>query len=495
VDLEQQQQQQQQQQVQTRQLLSFKMSTSTAEAMRAERHELGVEHWAWWAHVGDHVYVTPAAGNLSQRVGDYYAAMGSESALSDDMRKSRVGGDGRWHIFHLPQGPSALVFNRRGDRRSAFSRLVQLRAGDVMPAAFPHYGPAVCTGSVDSRLDQKEKWAAESITSDTYLAILKKIVNLKDDSGVITRSWSNPSGSKNALAFLQKEFSSMGLKNCLQKFSAHGRYQSNVVAVIPGTGAESLTLGAHYDSRPFSGAAPGAEDNGSGLAALLSVAKAYASQGIRPVKTLYFVGFAGEEPGLLGSDFFAEQLKANVPLPKECGAGVPTSNFLQKHKPGARRPHEAEVEDNDGELSFLQLDEAQLDGRSSAAYPSRKQRFVHQAIALDEVGWVTSKYDKHTINLESYDWTPVIMDQLACSSRRHNGDSLEVVHSSNPFGSDHMSFLEREMAAVLVINGDDEAYPNYHQSTDTIDNVNPEYAAKISRMVLGATMRIAGKAA
>jgi len=284
----------------------------------------------------------------------------------------------------------------------------------------------------------------------------------------------------------------MGLKNCLQKFSAHGRPQSNVVAVIPGTGSQTLTLGAHYDSRPFSGTSPGAEDNGSGLAALLSVARAYASQGIRPEKTVYFVGFAGEEPGLLGSDFFAEQLKAGVSLPKECGghgSAPPSTNFLQRHESErreseARSSHEAEADDDDAELSFLQLDG-----------PSRKMRFTHQAIALDEVGWVTHKFDKQTVNLESYDWTPNLMDQLACSSRRNNGDNLEVVHSSNPFGSDHMSFLEREMAAVLVINGDDEAYPNYHQSTDTIDNVNPEYAAKISRMVLGATMRIAGKAA
>jgi len=445
----------QQQQQQLRQLLSFKVSTSSAEAQRAERHELGVEHWAWWAHVGDHVYVAPAAGNLSKRVGDYYAAMGSESALSDSMRKRRVGGAGRWHIFHLPEGPATLQFNRRGDRRSAFSSLVQLRAGDVFPATFPKYDPSECEGSTDLRYDEMERSAVESISADSYLELLQRIVNIKDDLGFTTRSYADLGASHAAQAFVVKEFESMGLKSCLQKFTYQGNYpMANVIAVIPGTGEGTLTVGAHYDSRPFKGTAPGAEDNGSGLAAMLSVARAFAKAGVKPKRTIYFVGFAGEEPGLVGSDVFARELKAGNPLPAECGAAGASSSFLQTPR-------------------------------------KWKEDSGHEAIALDEVGWLTPKYDKATVNLESYDWTPSVMDQLACASRRHNGDGLEVVHSNNPFGSDHMSFLERGMKAVLVINGDDEAYPNYHMSSDTIDNVNPEYAARITKMVMGAVMRMA----
>jgi len=37
-----------------------------------------------------------------------------------------------------------------------------------------------------------------------------------------------------------------------------------------------VTLGGHYDSRPFEGLAPGAVDNGSGAAAVLTIAKALA---------------------------------------------------------------------------------------------------------------------------------------------------------------------------------------------------------------------------
>merc|ERR1719356_1015870 len=146
----------------------------------------------WWAHVGDHVYITPSGSDfLSQHVGDYYVAMGSESALTDAMRQRRVGGHGRWHIFHLPEGPGTLQFNRRGDRRSAFSALLQLRAGDVFPSTFPKYDPPECQGSEDSRLDEMERSAVESISASSYLEQLQKIVNIKDDLGDITRSYAN----------------------------------------------------------------------------------------------------------------------------------------------------------------------------------------------------------------------------------------------------------------------------------------------------------------
>jgi Zn-dependent M28 family amino/carboxypeptidase len=305
------------------------------------------------------------------------------------------------------------------------------------------------------RYDEMERSAVESISANSFLEELQKIVNIKDDLGMTTRSYANLGASHAAQAFVQGEFESMGLKSCLQKFTWQGSSpMANVIAVIPGTGEGTLTVGAHYDSRPFKGKAPGAEDNGSGLAAMLSVARAFAKQGVKPKRTIYFVGFAGEEPGLVGSDVFARELKAGNALPKECSAPGASGSFLHtEHK--------------------------------------KKGDSGHEAIALDEVGWLTPKYDKATVNLESYDWTPSVMDQLACASRRHNGDGLEVVHSNNPFGSDHMSFLERGMKAVLVINGDDEAYPNYHMSTDTIDNVNTEYAAKVTKMVMGAVMRLA----
>lgn len=67
----------------------------------------------------------------------------------------------------------------------------------------------------------------------------------------------------------------------------------------------ALVLGAHYDTVPFS---PGADDNASGVAALLELADVFASVSVG--STLEFVFFAGEEMGLLGSRAYAAEADA-----------------------------------------------------------------------------------------------------------------------------------------------------------------------------------------
>ncbi|MCC7366969.1 MAG: M20/M25/M40 family metallo-hydrolase [Chloroflexi bacterium] len=77
---------------------------------------------------------------------------------------------------------------------------------------------------------------------------------------------------------------------------------ANVVATRPG-GPRTLVVGAHIDSVS---AGPGANDNGSGTAVMLELARVMAS---RPTPfTLKFVGFDAEEIGLVGSNYYVSQL-------------------------------------------------------------------------------------------------------------------------------------------------------------------------------------------
>jgi len=77
---------------------------------------------------------------------------------------------------------------------------------------------------------------------------------------------------------------------------------ANVVATRPG-GPHTVVIGGHFDSVP---AGPGANDNGSGTAVTLELARVLAQQ---PTPfTLKFVAFDGEEIGLLGSAHFVSQL-------------------------------------------------------------------------------------------------------------------------------------------------------------------------------------------
>jgi len=86
-------------------------------------------------------------------------------------------------------------------------------------------------------------------------------------------------------------------------------HAANVVGVLPGTdparAAEAIVLGAHYDhlGRADGAVYPGADDNASGTAVVLGLARAVATAGGMP-RTLIFVLFSGEEMGLIGSTHY-----------------------------------------------------------------------------------------------------------------------------------------------------------------------------------------------
>ncbi len=85
--------------------------------------------------------------------------------------------------------------------------------------------------------------------------------------------------------------------------------QQNIIATLQGTGAHPgvIVIAAHYDSRsidPLNGSsyAPGANDNGSGVAALLEAARVLSSREWN--QTIMFIAFAAEEQNRLGSTHF-----------------------------------------------------------------------------------------------------------------------------------------------------------------------------------------------
>ncbi len=82
--------------------------------------------------------------------------------------------------------------------------------------------------------------------------------------------------------------------------------ERNIVAEIPGTGNDVVIVGAHFDSWDW---AQGANDNGSGVAAVLEAARILQSMNIKPRATIRFVFFSGEEQGCLGSRAYLDAHK------------------------------------------------------------------------------------------------------------------------------------------------------------------------------------------
>jgi alkaline phosphatase isozyme conversion protein len=114
-------------------------------------------------------------------------------------------------------------------------------------------------------------------------------------------------GEKNAAQYIVSAFKAIGYSPDTQAFTGTTGSQSissaNIVAVKTGTSSQQIIVGAHYDSTQ---AGPGADDNASGVAVMLEVAKLV--QGTTTPYTIRFVAFGAEESGLLGSSAYLNQM-------------------------------------------------------------------------------------------------------------------------------------------------------------------------------------------
>ena len=88
---------------------------------------------------------------------------------------------------------------------------------------------------------------------------------------------------------------------------------NNVLGLFQGSDPsltqETVIIGAHRDhfGRQAGLVFPGADDNASGTAVMLEVARLFAESGLTPKRSLLFVSFSGEEQGLLGSRLYVDQ--------------------------------------------------------------------------------------------------------------------------------------------------------------------------------------------
>jgi hypothetical protein len=132
-------------------------------------------------------------------------------------------------------------------------------------------------------------------------------------------------GSRFTLQHLQSIIDSSKKPFSLQtsnliEYEVHTKYQkekevNNVIGILEGTNPalkdSFIILGAHLDhvgSQAGEIYFPGANDNASGCAALLGIAKAFSLSKEKPGYSIAFVFFAGEEQGLNGSKYFVSHL-------------------------------------------------------------------------------------------------------------------------------------------------------------------------------------------
>lgn len=151
-------------------------------------------------------------------------------------------------------------------------------------------------------------------------------------------------GNNDAATYIKKYFTKYGLKpfrnNYYQPFSIFVKEginkmksdsvsTQNVLGYIEGSDVnlknEFIVIGAHYDHWGWGGKGSGskkkdtlaihngADDNASGVAALLCILQEVAKSKVKPKRSIIFITFSGEEEGLSGSKYFVTHL----PIKKE----------------------------------------------------------------------------------------------------------------------------------------------------------------------------------
>jgi len=131
------------------------------------------------------------------------------------------------------------------------------------------------------------------------------------------------SGIAMASTFIESEYKKIGLtyfgglNSYRQEFDIEGKPANNVIGILPGKSKpdEYVVFSGHYDhlgmeNAGFDRVYNGANDDASGVTAVISLAKYFKELGTNE-RTIIFVAFTGEETGGFGSRYFSENMAAD----------------------------------------------------------------------------------------------------------------------------------------------------------------------------------------
>ncbi|MBX2961527.1 MAG: M20/M25/M40 family metallo-hydrolase [Cyclobacteriaceae bacterium] len=168
-------------------------------------------------------------------------------------------------------------------------------------------------------------------------ARIKKHIKILASDSLMGRG-TGTDGERMAAAYIQSEFKKLKLKpygnskSYLQPFAfksgAHGEgpggTANNIVAYLDNQASATIIIGAHYDhlgigefgnsldANPQGKIHNGADDNASGVAGVLELARYYVTNKVKEKNNFLFICFSGEEMGLYGSKYFTENPTLNL---------------------------------------------------------------------------------------------------------------------------------------------------------------------------------------
>jgi len=287
---------------------------------------------------------------------------------------------------------------------------------------------------------------------DTAAYLYKVVTALAQEIGVRTHLDVDKLGRcADAIA---GEFNSFGFKTTRQPVPIDGNTYQNIIAERAGNASPEkiLIVGAHYDTVRTT---PGADDNASGVAGLLALARTFA--GVTMSKTVRFVAFALEEPPFfrtrnMGSYHYARSLKKN----REKVEGMICLEMI----------------------GFF----SDREGSQQYPFPLLRRKFPTKGNYIAMVG-----------NMRSKRFTKTTAESFI------KAVDLPVVTLNAPpivIGidfSDHWSFGKFGYTALMVTDTAFYRNPHYHAATDLPETLDYNRMAKVVRGLTAAVKEWGGK--
>jgi leucyl aminopeptidase len=148
-------------------------------------------------------------------------------------------------------------------------------------------------------------------------------LNIRNTINSLSTNWTtrryNVQSGADAATWLKGQWTTIanGRADVTVELWSHTWLQPSVVATIQGTTLpnEVVVIGGHLDSINSSsatGAAPGADDDASGIASVTEIFRVAMANGYKPARTVKFIAYAAEEGGLYGSKDIANWHKNNL---------------------------------------------------------------------------------------------------------------------------------------------------------------------------------------
>ncbi|MFD3445177.1 M20/M25/M40 family metallo-hydrolase [Microbacteriaceae bacterium 4G12] len=250
------------------------------------------------------------------------------------------------------------------------------------------------------------------------------------------------SGYEASARYVEKQLRAAGYETERQEFDYREDRRGNrietfsVLADTAGDPDHTIVVGGHLDSVRRG---PGINDNASGVAAMLETALWLAESGVAPINRVRFAFWGGEEDGFYGSDYYVEEL-----TDEERAATALNLNVDMVGSPnGVRSVHDGDGSDfgNGGPDGSLDIEEVFL-------------RFF----AENSLDAETTPFD------DGSDYAPFLDAGIPAGGLFTGDSATKSAEQARSYGG--------------VVGRDLD--PCYHESCDTIDNVNEDLLEDMS---------------